>query len=228
LTWDGDCDRCVFFDQDGNLIPTYYIIGLLASSFLSSSTGAAIVFDTKLCLNTLDVIERHGGKAIPAETGHAFMKQAMRENKAIYGGELSAHHDFGDFYYFDSGMFAWLKILEVIKNSGQTIADLVSEYRENVCCTPEISVHLADAGGAFSATLKNHEAAARAVDYFDVLNFDMPGDWRFTLRHSKTEPLVRVNFESRGNSDLLLEEAKKIIRGLDVADDNWRSELLIQ
>ncbi len=228
VTWDGDCDRCVFFDQDGNLIPTYYIIGLLASSFLETSPGAAIVFDTKLCLNTLDVINRYDGRPVPAETGHAFMKLAMREHNAIYGGELSAHHYFGDFYYCDSGMFAWLKVLEVIKNSGQTINDLVSEYRNNVCCTPEISVPLVDAEAAFSSTLRGYEKVARRVDFFDGLSFDMPGDWRFSLRQSKTEPLVRVNFESRGDPDLLLEEAEKIINGLDVAGSDWRSELTIQ
>jgi phosphomannomutase len=156
------------------------------------------------------------------------MKLAMREHNAIYGGELSAHHYFGDFYYCDSGMFAWLKVLEVIKNSGQTINDLVSEYRNNVCCTPEISVPLVDAEAAFSSTLRGYEKVARRVDFFDGLSFDMPGDWRFSLRQSKTEPLVRVNFESRGDPDLLLEEAEKIINGLDVAGSDWRSELTIQ
>ena len=228
VTWDGDCDRCVFFDRNGNLIPTYYIIGLLTRSFLESSPGATIVFESKLCLNTLDVIHRHGGQPARAETGHAFMKRAMREHNAIYGGELSAHHYFGDFYYCDSGMYTWLKILEIIKTSGQTIDGLVGEYRANICCTPEISVSIKNVEQAFASTLKKYERLANRVDHFDGLSFDMPGDWRFTLRQSKTEPLVRINFESRGDPDLLLEEAHEVIEQLNVADRSWCDELYLQ
>ena len=228
VTWDGDCDRCVFFDRNGNLIPTYYIIGLLTRSFLESSPGATIVFESKLCLNTLDVIHKHGGQPARAETGHAFMKRAMREHNAIYGGELSAHHYFGDFYYCDSGMYTWLKILEIIKTSGQTIDGLVGEYRTNICCTPEISVSIKNVKQAFASTLKKYERLANRVNHFDGLSFDMPGDWRFTLRQSKTEPMVRINFESRGDPDLLLEEAHEVIEQLNVADRSWCDELYLQ
>jgi phosphomannomutase len=228
VTWDGDCDRCVFFDRDGRLLPTYYIIGLLARSFLESNRGAAIVFDTKLCLNTIDVIRNHNGKPVQAETGHAFMKRAMRDHKAIYGGELSAHHYFADFYSCDSGMYAWLKILEIVRTSGQSITGLVSEYRENVCCTPEISVRIDDTEQAFARALQKYDRIAARTDHFDGLSFHMPGDWRFTLRQSKTEPLVRINFESRADPDLLLEDAVKVIDMLKVEGNSWHDELYIQ
>lgn len=211
VAWDGDCDRCVFFSGNGDLVPTYYIIGLLAENFLAANPGRAIVFDTKLCWNTLDVVRAAGGIPVPSETGHAFVKRHMRESDAIYGGELSSHHFFGDFQYCDSGMFAWLKVMEIIATSGRTIDELVAARRAEICCTPEISVDLIDIDRAFAAIDTRFAGDAVLVDHFDGPSYEMPGEWRFSLRRSKTEPLVRINFESRGGHHLLLERAAGVL-----------------
>lgn len=231
VAWDGDCDRCVFFDDCGNLVPTYYVVGLLAESYLAGHPGGAIVFDTKLCWNTFDVIEKHDGVAVPAQTGHAFMKRKMREHNALYGGELSSHHYFGDFFGCDSGMFAWLKVVEIVNKSGLSITELVQERRELVSCTPEISLSLTDVDRAFDEVLDGYREQALTVDYFDGLGFEMPGNWRFSLRRSKTEPLVRVNFECRHATQSMLNGAAELLGQLKpfkANDDDWESQLVIQ
>ena len=151
VAWNGDCDRCVFYDGHGTLIPTYYVVGLLAETFLASNAGAAVVFDTKLQWNTLEIIERLGVVAVPSETGHAFMKRYMRKTGAIYGGELSSHYYFGDFFGCDSGMFAWLKLVEILGDTRESLGDLVAGRREQFCSTPEISLALTDVEAAFAA-----------------------------------------------------------------------------
>ncbi len=211
VSWDGDCDRCVFFDGEGELVPTYYAVGLLADSFLASHPGRAIVYDTKLCWNTLDVIKARGGIAVPSETGHAFFKQHMRANNAIYGGELSSHHFFGDFFHCDSGMFAWLKTLEILRDAKRPIRDLLTERKEKISCTPEINLHLDDTDAAFAAVDDAFRSAAVNANDFDGPNYEMPGNWRLSLRRSKTETLVRVNFESRGNPEHLLENVQNVL-----------------
>ena len=212
IAWDGDCDRCVVFDQYGDLVHTYYIVGLLARHMLARYPGRAVVFDTKLCWNTLRIIERHGGKAIPSETGHAFMKNKMREHNAIYGGELSSHHFFGDFFHCDSGMFAWLMILDIVDRHGRDIASLVEEIREGICCTPEINLSLADVEGVFKRVREEYEPGAVCVSRFDGLSIEMPDGWRFCLTKSKTEPLLRLNMECRAGSQRLLNEGARLLR----------------
>ena len=231
VAWDGDCDRCVFFDGDGDLVPTYFVIGLLAKHYLQVQPGAAIVFDTKLCWHTLDVIRSNRGCAVRSETGHAFMKQHMRDNQAAYGGELSSHHYFGDFFACDSGMIAWLKVMEILNQQGQSLQQLVSGIRQKICCTPEINLKLSDVDRAFALVQARYAKNAKAVDHFDGVSFEMPGDWRFSLSISKTEALVRLNLESRGNPDRLLSEGADLLRHLSVfqADNsNWQDALFIQ
>ncbi len=210
VAWDGDCDRCVLFDSSGDMIPTYYVIGLLAAHFLKRQPGAPIVFDTKLCWNTIDVIQAAGGKPVPSETGHAFVKRRMKESRAIYGGELSSHHFFGDFFHCDSGMFAWLTATQLASN-GVSIGDLIAERRQEVCCTPEINLSLADVGAALEALDKAFRPDAVAVRQFDGISFEMKGGWRFSVCPSKTEPLVRTNFESRGHPERLLEHTREVL-----------------
>ncbi len=231
VAWDGDCDRCVCFDDDGKLIPTYYMIGLLVDNYLQSNPGAAIVFDTKLCWNTMDIISRHGGKPVFAETGHAFMKQKMHEHKAVYGGELSSHHYFGDFFGCDSGMFAWLTVLRLVNEKRASLKELIDAQKSEVCCTPEINVSLNDVDAAFAKALEVYGEQAAHVDHFDGLSFSMPGDWRFSLRRSKTEPVVRLNFEARRKPDTLLEEGLKVFDLLESyrADEkDWLKRFHIQ
>lgn len=214
IAWDGDCDRCVFFDEAGNLLPTYYIVGLLAEYFLGQSPGSAIVFDTKLRWNTLDIIRRHGGRAVASRTGHAFMKRAMREHKAAYGGELSSHHFFGGFNYCDSGMFAWLTMLALLDARPETLAELVETRRRAFCCTPEINLRLDDATAALAEIERQYAARAADIDHFDGLAIELPEGWRFSLTPSKTEPLVRLNLESRAGEGRLLDEGAKLLRYL--------------
>ena len=231
VAWDGDCDRCVFFDAEGDLIPTYYVVGLLAEKFLIENPGGTIVFDTKLCWNTLDIIAKYGGKAVPAETGHAFMKEKMHRHNAVYGGELSSHHYFGDFYGCDSGMFAWLSMLKLLNESGVSGRELIEDRRREINCTPEITLTLTDIEAAFGAIEKKYGGPALQVDRFDGLGFTMPNDWRFSLRRSKTEPVVRVNFESRKTADALLTEGPGVFDVLEAyrADDSdWLADFRIQ
>lgn len=230
VAWDGDCDRCVFYDGDGKLVPTYYVVGLMAETFLRESPGAPIVFDTKLQWNTLEVIKRMGGVAVPSETGHAFMKRNMREHNAVYGGELSSHHYFGAFHGCDSGMFAWLKLIEVLSRSGQSLGELIGERRSRVCCTPEFSVALSDTEAGFAAIDAAYSPRARQVTGFDGPGYEM-GSWRFSLRRSKTEPLVRINFESMARPDELLEQARRLMRRLEpwlMPGSDWEQRLFIQ
>ncbi len=231
IAWDGDCDRCVFFDGHGDLVPTYYVVGLLAEQFLQQHTGAAIVFDTKLRWNTLDVVRKFGGKAIPSETGHAFMKQKMHQHGAVYGGELSSHHYFGEFFGCDSGMFAWLKVVELVNQSGSNIGELVQDRRKKFCCTPEINLLLADFDQVLQDIQSVYRPGALNEDRFDGLAFEMPGDWRFSLCQSKTESMVRLNLESRGKPDTLLEEGARLLKLLEKykQDDlDWSENLKIQ
>ena len=231
VAWDGDCDRCVFFDGGGRLVPTYFVIGLLAQHYLQTQPGAAIVFDTKLCWNTLDVIGANRGRAVRSETGHAFMKQHMRSHQAAYGGELSSHHFFGDFLGCDSGMIAWLKVVEILHQQGQSLSDVVSDIRQKICCTPEINLKLNDVNRAFTHIQGIYAQKATTVDHFDCISFEMPGNWRFSLSISKTEALVRLNLESRGSSDRLLNEGMDLLNHLSSfqADDTvWQDALFIQ
>ncbi|MFT4820454.1 MAG: phosphomannomutase [Candidatus Azotimanducaceae bacterium] len=231
VAWDGDCDRCVFFDGDGNLAPTYYIIGLLAEHHLQARPGAAVVFDTKLCWNTLNIIQRYHGRPVRSETGHAFMKGHMRNSQAVYGGELSSHHYFGDFFGCDSGMLAWLKIIEILNHANSSLGELMQMSKADICCTPEINLKLNDVDAAFERIMSRYGGKAQTIDSFDGPSFDMPGDWRFTLRRSKTEPLVRLNLEARGNKDRLLNEGGELLQELmpyQADDSRWLDSLYIQ
>jgi phosphomannomutase len=231
VAWDGDCDRCVFFDGDGNLAPTYYIIGLLTEYHLKTRPGSAVVFDTKLCWNTLDIIERYQGRPVRSETGHAFMKGHMRNSQAVYGGELSSHHYFGDFFGCDSGMLAWLKIIEILNIANSSLGECMQMSKEHVCCTPEINLKLNDVDAAFEQIMARYGSQARRIEAFDGPSFEMPGDWRFTLRRSKTEPLVRLNLEARGDKDILLNEGGRLLQALmpfQADDARWLDSLYIQ
>jgi len=231
VAWDGDCDRCVFFDHEGNLIPSYYMIGLFTRHLLDIQPGAAIVYDTKLCWNTLQIINECGGVPVRSRTGHAFMKQKMREHRAVYGGELSSHHYFGDFFYCDSGMNAWLKCLELVSQSNLPLAELVDKMRKQYQCLPEISLNLGDVDRAFNEIDKSYSSIASSRDPFDGISFEFNGTWRFSLRRSKTEPLVRLNFESRSADESILEEARKLLihlKSFQVDDENWQDLLCFQ
>lgn len=230
VAWDGDCDRCVFFDGDGRYIPSYYMVGILAEHILNQTGPAAVVYDTKLCWNLLEVAQRLGANPVPSKTGHAFMKQNMKRSAAVYGGELSSHHYFGDFFYCDSGMFAWLKVVEMVSSMGQPIEELVAKRRELFKCCPELSLQLTDAPRAMDAVKKAYSASAESIEADDGVAFAFR-DWRFSIRESKTEPCVRLNIETSGSGRQLMDQGEKILKVLEAFkgdDQDWFSGLSVE
>jgi phosphomannomutase len=209
VAWDGDFDRCFFFDHTGAFIDGEYIVGLLAEAFLVKEPGAAIVHDPRVIWNTLDVVRASGGRAIQSRTGHAFVKQAMRDHGAVYGGEMSAHHYFRDFVHCDSGMIPWLLIAELVSRRGRSLSDLVAARRAAFPSSGEINFHLADPPAAVARVRAAYEASATNLDTTDGLGFAFP-DWRFNLRSSNTEPVVRLNVEALDDRDLVVRQVAAI------------------
>jgi phosphomannomutase len=210
LAWDGDFDRCFFFDNNGRFIEGYYLVGLLAQSFLEKEPGAKIVHDPRLTWNTVDIVRRAGGTPVLCKSGHAFIKQKMREVDGAYGGEMSAHHYFRNFAYCDSGMIPWLLVLERICRSGKTLAELVDERIATFPCSGEINRKVPDGKVAISSVQERYIGGAKSIDYTDGLSMEF-ADWRLNLRSSNTEPLIRLNVESRGSVDLMREKTDEIL-----------------
>ena len=210
IAWDGDFDRCFFFDEKGQFIEGYYIVGLLAEAFLQKTPGQAVVHDPRLTWNTCDIVNKLGGKPIMSKTGHAFIKERMRLEDAVYGGEMSAHHYFRDFAYCDSGMIPWLLIAELVVQKGQPLSSLVSEMVSNYPVSGEINRTVADADALITSILDDYQASAIDVDYTDGVSVSFD-DWRFNIRKSNTEPLLRLNVESRGDIALMQAKTKELL-----------------
>ncbi len=210
LAWDGDFDRCFFFDHTGRFIEGYYLVGLLAEAFLEREPGARVVHDPRLTWNTIDIVERSGGVPVLCRSGHAFMKQKMREVDAIYGGEMSAHHYFRDFAYCDSGMIPWLVVLERICASGKSLAELVDDRIRLFPCSGEINRKVPDGKEAIEAVRSRYLGDAVKLDYTDGLSMEF-SNWRLNLRSSNTEPLIRLNVESRVSADLMQTKVAEIL-----------------
>ena len=210
LAWDGDFDRCFFFDESGRFIEGYYLVGLLAQSFLEREPGARIVHDPRLTWNTLDIVKRGGGVPVLCKSGHAFIKQKMREVDAAYGGEMSAHHYFRNFAYCDSGMIPWLLVLERICRSGKSLSQLVDERIVMFPCSGEINLSLPDGRVARQMLQERFIGEAKSIDVTDGLSMEF-SEWRVNLRSSNTEPLVRLNVESRGSLSLMQSRTAEII-----------------
>jgi phosphomannomutase len=218
LAWDGDYDRCFFFDEHGGFIEGYYLVGLLAEAFLRRHRGARIVHDPRLTWNTIDIVQQCGGQPVLCKSGHAFIKQKMREVDAVYGGEMSAHHYFRDFAYCDSGMIPWLLVLAVMSESGKTLSELVGERQRLYPASGEINRQIGEQMGDTKSVLarvqQNYQARAKSIDFTDGLSMEFER-WRFNLRGSNTEPLVRLNVESRGDAALMHDKTAEILRLLD-------------
>ena len=215
LAWDGDYDRCFFFDESGQFIEGYYLVGLLAETFLRREPGARIVHDPRLTWNTLDIVRRCGGTAVLCKSGHAFIKAKMREVDAVYGGEMSAHHYFRRFSYCDSGMIPWLLVLAVISERGAPLSALVGERMRLFPASGEINRRLAGEAASILERVRAHYAgAARSIDRTDGLSMEF-SEWRFNLRGSNTEPLVRLNVESRGDAPLMREKTAEVLGLID-------------
>jgi phosphomannomutase len=210
IAWDGDFDRCFFFDEKGGFIEGYYIVGLLAEAFLKKLAGSKIVHDPRLVWNTQAVVEANGGEAVQCKSGHAFIKEKMREVDAAYGGEMSAHHYFRDFYYCDSGMVPWLLVLEIMSESGKPLSQLVEECIERFPASGEINREVSDAKAVIDKVLAHYKEDAEDIDYTDGVGVSF-AQWRFNLRMSNTEPVVRLNVESRGDIALMEAKTKEIL-----------------
>ena len=196
IAWDGDFDRCFLFDEKGQFIEGYYIVGLLAQAFLLKQSGEKIVHDPRLVWNTFDVIEQYHGEAIQSKSGHSFIKDKMREHNAVYGGEMSAHHYFRDFAYCDSGMIPWLLVISVLSETQQTLSSLVEGMIEKFPCSGEINFKVADTQATIQKIFDHFADQNPAIDETDGVSLNF-GAWRFNVRASNTEPLLRLNIESR-------------------------------
>ena len=196
IAWDGDFDRCFLFDEKGQFIEGYYIVGLLAQAFLLKQAGEKIVHDPRLVWNTFDVVAQYQGEAIQSKSGHAFIKDVMREHNAVYGGEMSAHHYFRDFAYCDSGMIPWLLAVSVLSETGQSLSSLVEEMIAKFPCSGEINFKVADTQATIQKIFEHYASQNPAIDQTDGVSLDF-GTWRFNVRASNTEPLLRLNIESR-------------------------------
>ena len=218
VAFDGDFDRCFFFDENGKFVPSEYIVGLLASIFLNKEKGARIVHDRRVIWNTQDIVAEKGGTAVQAKTGHAFIKQEMRKQKAVYGGEMSAHHYFRDFAYCDSGMIPWLLVAELVSSTDRSLGDLVKDRFFVFPSSGETNFVVENAELAIDKVFQAFRADAISIDQSDGVSLAFE-DWRFNLRRSNTEPLVRLNIETRGNVSKLGKQVKaigKLIGGIRI------------
>jgi phosphomannomutase/phosphoglucomutase len=211
LAWDGDFDRCFFFDANGRFIEGYYLVGLLATMLLKQHPGSKIIHDPRLTWNTIEQVEHAGGIAIQSKTGHAFIKERMRAEDAVYGGEMSAHHYFRDFAYCDSGMIPWLLVATLMSETGKSLAQLVDERIEAFPCSGEINYKVEDVKGSIEKVLAHYLPLQPKVDKTDGISLEF-GDWRFSLRGSNTEPLLRLNVESRADQALVSQQVAEIER----------------
>ena len=206
VAFDGDFDRCFLFDAHGKFVPGEYVVGLLASIFLEKENGGKIVHDPRVIWNTQDIVAENGGITIQSKTGHSFIKQTMRAHGAVYGGEMSAHHYFRDFAYCDSGMIPWLLIAELISKTGVNLRDLIADRFEKFPSSGEMNFKVADADKTIKSVMTEYQSIAE-LDTMDGVSLSFSG-WRFNLRKSNTEPLVRLNVESRGNAGALAEKVE--------------------
>jgi phosphomannomutase len=202
LAWDGDFDRCFFFDEQGNFIEGYYLVGLIAQALLARHPGAAIIHDPRLTWNTIETVQAAGGRPVLCKTGHAFIKERMRAENALYGGEMSGHHYFRDFASCDSGMIPWLLVLETMCRTNQPLSALMGESMARYPVSGEINRKLADPDAALRRIEARYGADAIACDRTDGLSLEFPA-WRFNLRKSNTEPVLRLNVETRQDPALL-------------------------
>ncbi|UYZ85288.1 phosphomannomutase CpsG [Entomomonas sp. E2T0] len=210
IAWDGDFDRCFLFDEQGQFIEGYYIVGLLAEAFLQKEQGASIILDPRMTWNTLEIIANNNGKAVTTKAGHAFIKETMRKHDAIYGGEMSAHHYFRDFFYCDSGMIPWLLIIELMSRKQQPLSALVNERIAAYPSSGEINLTVTDAKKVMASVEQHYGKNAKQIEHIDGVGIDYE-DWRFNLRASNTEPVIRLNVESRNNPQLLKEKTQELL-----------------
>ncbi|MGD9946852.1 MAG: phosphomannomutase [Desulfobulbus sp.] len=209
IAWDGDFDRCFFYDEQGRFIEGYYIVGLLAVAMLQQYPGATILHDPRLTWNTREMVESAGGVPAMTRTGHAFIKENMRALNAVYGGEMSAHHYFRDFGYCDSGMLPWLLVCRLISVSGKPLSTLCNERMEAFPVSGEINSKVGDPDAVIASIERQYGSGKK--EYIDGLSVEYP-EFRFNLRKSNTEPVLRLNVETRGDKKLLQQKTEELLR----------------
>lgn len=210
IAWDGDFDRCFFFDELGNFIEGYYLVGLLAQAFLVKHPGDKIVHDPRLTWNTIAQVEEAGGQPIQSKTGHAFIKAAMREADAIYGGEMSAHHYFKSFAYCDNGNIPWLLVAELMSAEGKTLSEMVSDRMQKFPCSGEINRTVNNPSAILASIKEHYQGDDAVIETVDGLSMGF-ADWRFNVRMSSTEPVLRLNVESRGDTVLMENKTEELL-----------------
>ncbi|MBO5652217.1 MAG: phosphomannomutase, partial [Selenomonas sp.] len=210
VAWDGDFDRCFMFDEQGNFIEGYYMVGFLAKAFLQKNPGEKIIYDPRLTWNTEELVKENGGIPVISKSGHAFIKEKMRVENAIYGGEMSAHHYFRDFSYCDSGMIPWLLVLELLSQAdGKSLSELMRERMAKYPCSGEINSKVKDADEVL-ARIEAEYGPQGKVSKIDGLSVEF-SNWRFNLRKSNTEPVIRLNVETRQDADLMEQMTKELL-----------------
>ncbi len=214
VAWDGDFDRCFLFDERGEFIEGYYVVGLLAEAILARHPGGRVVHDPRLVWNTREIVRASGGIPVQSKTGHAFIKERMRLEDAVYGGEMSAHHYFRDFAYCDSGMIPWLLVASLLASGRRRLSELVAARIARYPVSGEINRRLADPAAAMARVRERYAPGAIAIDETDGLGLEF-ADWRFNLRLSNTEPVIRLNVETRADATLLERETQAILALLD-------------
>jgi phosphomannomutase len=210
IAWDGDFDRCFLFDEMGAFIEGYYIVGLLASSILKRHPGGRVVHDPRLTWNTIEMVREAGGAPVQSKSGHAFIKEVMRREDAVYGGEMSAHHFFKEFSYCDSGMIPWMLVLELMSKSGKRLSELVASRVERYPTSGEINRRLDDPEAALVRIKSHYGSSAASIDETDGVSLEFD-HWRFNLRLSNTEPLIRLNIETRGDEELMKRKTEELL-----------------
>ena len=213
VAWDGDFDRCFLFDEHGDFIEGYYIVGLLAHALLAANPGSSVIYDVRMTWNTMDIVKAAGGQAIEARTGHAFIKQVMRDNNAIYGGEMSAHHYFRDFAYCDNGNIPWLMVAALVGQRNAGLSTLVSERIAAYPSSGEINRTVDDAQATIETIAERYTPGALRVNRLDGLSIEYE-NWRFNLRASNTEPVIRLNVESRGDAALVQAKTAELLQAV--------------
>lgn len=217
IAWDGDFDRCFLFDETGAFIEGYYLVGLLAETLLATRPGGKIIHDPRLTWNTIEQVKQAGGIPIQSKTGHAFIKERMRQEDAIYGGEMSAHHYFKDFAYCDSGMIPWLLVAELISKTGLSLSALVKSRMETYPCSGEINYVVKDAPGVLERIMAFYKPQTPKIDNTDGVSLEFT-NWRMNIRSSNTEPLLRLNIETKKDADLVKSKIKEV-EALIIASD---------
>ncbi|TAL17277.1 phosphomannomutase [bacterium] len=210
VAWDGDFDRCFFFDEEGGFIEGYYLVGLLAAAMLKKYPGGKIIHDPRLLWNTEEIVRSAGGETVKCKSGHAFIKEKMRQVDGVYGGEMSAHHYFRSFSYCDSGMIPWLLVAGLMSDTGQKLSKMVKAMQTRFPVSGEINRRVVDQAAAIRRVREKYEPSALNVDETDGISLEFP-KWRFNLRSSNTEPVIRLNVESRGDEGLLREKTAELL-----------------